>query len=175
MKYSQKFKDRMLEQLTGPGAKSAHSLSIEVGVAKSTLSHWLKKAKVSPMNKDKSRDLESPHRYWNTKTKIRIVRDAAGLADDKLGAFLRREGLHEADLQRIREEVMEAATEGFDARSRTRGKSPEARRIQALEKELTRKEKALAETAALLVLQGKLEAFLSSEDEEGDTKKKSGR
>jgi|TARA_B100001971_G_C18187232_1_gene536380 hypothetical protein len=98
-----------------------------------------------------------------------------GLGEKELGAFLRREGLHEADLQRIREEVMEAAAEGLDNRSRNRGKSPEAKRIRILEKELRRKEKALAETAALLVLQGKLEAFLDSEGEEGDTSKRSGR
>ena len=70
---------------------------------------------------------------------------------------------------------MDAAAEGFNIRKKSRGKSPEARRIDALEKELMRKEKALAETAALLVLQGKLEAFLTSEAEEGATKKTSGR
>ncbi len=173
MKYSPKFKERMLTQLVGPGAKSPIYLSKEVGVSKTTLYQWLKEAKIGSMSKAKN--TEYSHHRWSAKAKIRIVREASGLRDEELGAFLRKNGLHEAELQRLRDEVMEAAAEGFDVRKKSRGKSPEARRIQALEKELMRKEKALAETAALLVLQGKLEAFLASEAEEGATKKKSGR
>lgn len=41
------------------------------------------------------------------------------------------------------------------------------KRIRQLEKELNRKEKALAETAALLVLRKKLSAFYEDESEEG--------
>ena len=108
--------------------------------------------------------------------KIRIVREAAAAGDEGLGALLRREGLHEADLTRIREEVDEAALEGLRAKGRTRkrGLSPEQKRMRRLEKELARKEKALAEAAALLVLRGKVQAFLAA-DEEGDTDEESER
>ena len=57
---------------------------------------------------------------------------------------------------------------GFEASRPKRGLSSEQKRIRQLEKELKRKEKALAEAAALLVLRGKVQAFLSG-DEEGDT------
>ena len=67
----------------------------------------------------------------------------------------------------MREEVEQAATEGLRAKGRRRGLSPEQKKIRLLEKELVRKEKALAETAALLVLRGKVQAFLAAE-EEGD-------
>jgi hypothetical protein len=76
--------------------------------------------------------------------------------------------MHEADIESFREEVLSAAAEGFDARRpKRRGLSPEQKELRAVKKELLRKEKALAETAALLVLRGKVQAFFGA-DEEGD-------
>jgi len=96
-----------------------------------------------------------------------VVMEATA-AGDELGALLRREGLHEADLERFREEVLEAAAKGMEA-GRRRGPSREQKRVRQLEKELRRKEKALAEAAALLVLRKKAEAFFLSEEEGDDT------
>src|SRR5690606_26476430 len=84
----------------------------------------------------------------------RIVMAAAGLEESELGAFLRREGLHDEDLVRFREEVRAAAIAGLSAR-KTRGEKAEQRRIRELEGDLKRKDAALAETAALLVLRKK--------------------
>jgi hypothetical protein len=80
--------------------------------------------------------------------------------------------LHAADLERFRADVLEAATKGFEMERQSRGLSPEQKELRALKRELRRKDKALAETAALLVLRGKMQAFLSG-DEEGDTDEKS--
>ena len=63
--------------------------------------------------------------------------------------------------------MLEAAAKGFAAGRRTRGLSPEEKELRSLRRELARKEKALAGTAALLVLRGKVQAFLEA-DEEGD-------
>ncbi|WP_370469240.1 hypothetical protein [Lujinxingia vulgaris] len=109
-------------------------------------------------------------RHKPPKEKIRIVMQAAGLSDEELGAFLRREGLHEADLVRLRQEVLEAAEKGLSPQKQ-RVSEPENKELKRVKKELARKEKALAEAAALLVLRGKLEAYFS-EDEDDDTTKK---
>jgi transposase len=93
----------------------------------------------------------------------------ATAGESGLGALLRREGLHEADLERFREEVREAATRGFATGRRKRGLSPEEKQVRRLKKELARKEKALAEAAALLVLRKKAEAFFLWEEEGDDT------
>lgn len=50
-------------------------------------------------------------------------------------------------------------------------KSVESRRVRELERELRRKDKALAEAAALLVLQKKVQALWGDGDD--DTKKES--
>jgi hypothetical protein len=93
-----------------------------------------------------------------------VLHEATGLAGSELGALLRREGLHEADLAEWREQADRAA---LAALSGTRQRSADQRRIRKLESELKRKEKALAEAAALLVLSKKLNALWG--DEDGDT------
>ncbi|RAL19955.1 hypothetical protein DL240_13210 [Lujinxingia litoralis] len=98
--------------------------------------------------------------------------EAAGLSEEELGAFLRREGLHEADLVRLRQEVLEAAEKGLSPQKQ-KAAEPENKELKRVKKELARKEKALAEAAALLVLQGKLKAYFS-EDEDDDTTKTKG-
>lgn len=169
MQYSKKFKDRMLAKMMGPDARSANSLSTEVGVCQATLSRWLREAKVQGMANKKGRPRRAHQRQrWTPKEKVRVVMEATAAGEQGLGQLLRREGLHEADIERFRQEVLEAADKGFQAGRRRRGLSPEEKEIRALRKELKRKEKALAEAAALLVLRGKVQAFLAGE-EEGDT------
>ncbi len=95
--------------------------------------------------------------------------DSAELSDDELGEFLRRKGLHEAHLEEWRRQTIEAL-----APRRRRSKvSPEVKRIRELEKELLRKDKALAEAAALIVLKKKALAIWGDEDD--DTDPRSGR
>lgn len=97
--------------------------------------------------------------------KFRILALATSLPPEELGALLRREGLHHAQLEDWRKEVL-AALEG----SGTVPSSPQdRRRIQQLERELHRKDKALAEAAALLVLQKKYQGLLEDLQEEAST------
>lgn len=39
--YSEKFKRKLVQRMSGPGAISASALSKEIGVAQGTLSRWL--------------------------------------------------------------------------------------------------------------------------------------
>ena len=89
--------------------------------------------------------------------------EAAGLSQVDLGAFLRRSGLHEATLAEWRA----AALEGLGPR---RASGKESKRLRELERELRRKDRALAEAAALLVLQKKAHAIWGDEDESTDPK-----
>jgi transposase-like protein len=92
---------------------------------------------------------------------MRFVLDADGLTDQQLGELLRRRGVHREQLDAWR-----AQAEGFGEPTASR-RSPAGARIRALEREVARKDKALAETAALLVLQKKLH-LLFPEDREAE-------
>ena len=90
-----------------------------------------------------------------------MLAQAEGLAGEALGEFLRREGVHEADLAEWRN----AALVALGPRSKTPAVSGDARRVRELERELLRKDKALAETAALLVLKKKVQDYWGDEDD----------
>jgi transposase-like protein len=151
MKYSTKFKSKMVRRMTGPDSLSATALAADIGIAQSTLSRWLREAasgKVSAMPKTKTTKDKRPQ-DWTPGEKIAAVAEAAGLSDEELGAFLRRKGLHQAQLGTWRTTLIEALNSKLPRQAKV---SPEKRRVRELEKELRRKDKALAETAALLVL-----------------------
>lgn len=175
-KYTQRFRLQMVRRMIGPNRISASTLSAEVGVPQPTLSRWLREAgTVEAMhdNEPKPNPPESapPRRPqdWSPAEKFRIISEASGLDEQALGALLRREGLHAAQL----DEWRDAALSGLKPRPRRRGRTPQQKRIRKLEAELRRKDKALAETAALLVLQGKVEALWGAEG--ADTRGKSAK
>jgi transposase len=171
--YSEAFRNRMVERMSGHRPKSATALSREVGVPQPTLSKWLRDAAtVTSVSKRKPKPKESGSAAvtrpgaWSAEEKVRVVLESSGLADAELGSFLRREGLHEEDLARFREDVRSAAVAGLTAAKKPRGSTTEEqRRIKELERDLKRSQAALAETAAILVLRKKAVALWG---EEGD-------
>lgn len=177
MQYTDAIKARMIKRMTGPKAVSAATLSEESGICQPTLSRWLREAgTIGGVNRSKHKSAANRTgkrvQDWTTEEKLAAVVESASLADDELGAFLRRQGLHRSQLEQWREHASAGFTEG----QRKRGKSKpsqEQKRIRELERELRRKEKALAEVAALLVLQKKADALFGVEED--DTEPRSGR
>lgn len=163
--YSAKFREKMLKKMTGPGAWSASSLGRETGVPAATLSRWLREAKLGPMTDKKKSKTGSKRKRWTPEEMMRVVLEAAGADEAGRGAMLRREGLHEADLERFRKEMVDATYAASETRKRSRGPTAEQRRIKQLEKELKRKDRAIAEAAALAVLSKKVRALFPSEEE----------
>ena len=167
--HSEAFKSKLVQRLLMPSGPSARKLSQEVGIGQPTLSRWLREAttleSVTKRRKPKQ-PTATPTRpeARSAEEKLRLVLEAGGLADAELGEFLRRHGIHEADLAAWRK----AALGGLGVQPGASTRSNDARRVRELEKELRRKDKALAETAALLVLQKKVRAIWGDGDE--DTK-----
>jgi len=84
---------------------------------------------------------------WPAEKKLQTVQEYDGLADEESrGRFLRENGLYSVEIRRWREEMLAALNR------KPNRKDPKDQRIKELERELRRKEKALAETAALLTL-----------------------
>ena len=167
MEYSERFRSEMVAKMLGPQAVSANSLSKRVGVRQPTLSRWLREAKLSVVSKRSKVKEALRHRRvsgWSAEEKLRVVGASAGLDGSGLGELLRREGLHEADLTRFREEALT----GLSPKPRSSGPTPEMKRIAELERELRRKDKALAEAAALLVLRKKVDALWPAEGDDTD-------
>ena len=168
MKYSQSFRSSIVRRMTGRRALTATALSREVGIPQQTLSRWLRAAgRVGLVPAGESKLPRRPQ-DWSPQEILEAVVAAAGLSDEELGAFLRRKGIHQARLEQWRGRLLD----GLDDSAGRSRRSGDRRRIKALEKELRRKDKALAETAALLVLQKKVRELL--EGGEDDTPSGSG-
>ena len=177
LKYSHQFKSAMIHRLSGNNALSANRLSQEVGISQTTLSRWLRSAGVvQPGNFQDSRNAflkegsiektMTPKRPkdWTPEGKLQAVLEASQLPEEDLGAYLRKKGLHESNLKQWRQEILGALQNKVSGK-KSSGKSAEAKRIRQLERELVRKDKALAETAALLVLKKKAQAIWGDEDD----------
>ena len=179
MKYSEAFKSKMVEKMVGPNGRSASALSEEVGVPQPTLSRWLKSAGTVPsVAKSKKRgsrrrrraSADKPKRPqdWKPAEKLQAVLETASLSEDELGEWLRKNGLHEEHVEQWRQQIEKAALEALAPRRRSKKPSPEQERIRELQKELRRKERALAETAALLTLKKKADAIWGVVDDDTD-------
>jgi len=161
----------MIEKMLAPNAKTIAELARESGISDSTLYSWKSRAStVGAMNPPKK---PSRPDDWTLDEKVQALAEASSLTNEEFGAFLRRKGLHEADVQRWRRQIEDAFRKGSAGAGKARGNTAEARRIRELEKELRRKDKALAEAAALLVLKKKAQAIWGDEDE--DTTNGSGK
>lgn len=97
---------------------------------------------------------------WTAQEKMQAVIAYEGMDETEQGLYLRGQGLYSVDIQRWREEMLEALSK------KRKTKDPKDRRIHELEGDLRRKEKALAETAALLVLKKKAQAIWGDSEDE---------
>ena len=171
IQYSQQFRNRMVQKLVGPRALSASALSTEVGIPQATLSRWLKRAATIPSTMS-SADTDTKAHDWSPEEKVAFVLEATAIPNAELGALLRRRGVLEAQLNEWRRQVTDAAVASM--RPPTRGDreaaAADTKKIRQLERELLRKDKALAETAALLVLKKKAQAIWGDEDDDTDPK-----
>ena len=152
--FSLAFKQKMVARLTGKDAVSARQLALETCLRQQTLSRWLQEASSLPVMA-----ATRPRRAWSIEEKRRILAKASTGTGAELTDFLQREAVLQGEYEQWR---LALGEEGRASRATVK-------RIRALERELARKEKALAEAAALLVLKKKLQALELEEDEDDGT------
>lgn len=152
--FSVAFKQKMVQRLTGKEAVSALQLSRETGVRQQNLSRWLQEARSLPLVA--ARDVTE--HVFTLEQKARVLVEAAHLHGEQLHAYLEREGIKLVDFERWRIALQE---DGAQPRATSR-------RIRQLERELARKEKALAEAAALLVLKKTIVKAHRNEDDDAE-------
>lgn len=170
--YSAAFRTRMVSKLVGPNAISATQLSKETGLHQATLSRWVKEASTleRKMARKKS-PTPTPQppkqpQEWSPEEKLAIVLEASALSEGELGVYLRGKGIHAAVLEEWRRQAL-AGIQGTERASKLQ---VESRKVRELERELRRKEKALAEAAALLVLKKKAQEIWGDEDDDTSPK-----
>jgi transposase len=139
--------------MSAPENRSVRDVSEALNIPEPTLYLWRKEAQESG---DATVGAGKAPERWNAAAKFGVVMEAATLNEAELGRYCRERGLLVEQLKRWRGEIM-ATLSGKPVDGTE--KAADKKRIKELEKELRRKEKALAETAALLVLSRKYEAL----------------
>ncbi len=147
-----------MARLLPPESAPLEVVSREIGVGVDTLERW------------RSDSLSRParERAWTAAARLEAVITTAAMDEAAKSAWCREHGVYPQQLQQWRDSACQALTEPEEARASPQQTKHDRRRIKELEREVRRKDKALAETAALLVLSKKLEAIFNKDKGEDE-------
>lgn len=162
-KYSPEFRQQALVKAMGRGSRSLSDVASELGVNEGTLKHWLKISRKRERLGSFSSDEAS---HWSPSDRLLALQESHGLKGEALHAWCREKGLFEYQLVAWRDAFCsDRAPQPSEA---VRADKAELKALQhehdKLQRELLRKDRALAEAAALLVLQKKFQALLGGEE-----------
>jgi transposase len=143
--YSEEFKRKLVTKLLLPGGPTLMDLSREAGVHCTSLRHWVKfYGSENTMNKKTKK--------FGPTEKFKILLETAALDDNQLGEYIRKNGLHSSQLDEWKQETL-AALKSHAGRPQ---QDPEVKALKIkeknLEKEIYRKDRALAEMSARIIL-----------------------
>ena len=163
-RYTKQFKDSILERLNQPTNETVASISEDTGVPKGTIYQWIRDNNTSQSSEPINL---KPKNNWTSQDKFQIVLETATLSESELVQYCRRKGIYLEELNTWKEQCLNAnADTNLDPNKLKDSLKEEQNKSKALEKELRRKEKALAETAALLVLRKKAQAIWGEDGDE---------
>jgi len=159
---SQVVKETILKNaLTGD--RTIKALCDEFGISTSTYYYWKSQERKKvrhPMSSKRPQD-------WTPAEKLNAIKATAALNAEETAAWCRENGIYAHHIEQWEQELITGAshTERKLSRKERHERNRMRARVKELEKELNRKDKALAETTALLVLKKKLEEYLGEGEE----------
>ena len=163
-RYPAERKEAILKQMMPPMNKSVSVLTRENGITEQTLYTWRRNLKSQgvpvPGNGKNAEE-------WSSNDKFSVVLETAHLNEAQLAQYCRSKGLFVEQIVEWRRACQEANASSVDRNREQRDQSKSDRKaIKQLKKELQRKEKALAEAAALIILRKKAQATWGDPEED---------
>lgn len=154
-RYGQAFKDKAVARLLPPESAGLEVVAREVGVSAGTLERWRAGALASGRRSG----------GWTPVARLEAVITTASMSEADKGAWCRAQGLFPSELDEWRQAAT-ASLGASEAAATSANARADRRRIRELERDLRRKDKALAEAAALLVLSKKLAGLFPKDADE---------
>ncbi len=148
-RYSKAFKEQAISKVLQRGDKTIQCIADELNVNLFTLKNWLKKPRTTPMT---DTPMNKRPADWSMAERFALLMESVALEGEALNAFCRQHGIFPHHLDVWKDEFIKK-TDKAEQSGKSRSDKSLRDEIKQLEKELNRKEKALAEAAALLVLQ----------------------
>lgn len=161
---SSEAKAMIVNKALNRGDKSIESIAKDNNISDSTLYLWLKCCRENPGWPEKKNSLMDCSELTRTKQFNHLV-NVAKLDEMSLGAYCRQNGLYSHQLQQWKEGFMKMNEPKQQANEKAKLKALKAEN-DALKKELRRKDKALAEASALLVMKKKADLIWGKDEEE---------
>ena len=165
-RYSEVVKADVRRRMSPLMRQSVARISEELGIHVVTLYNWRKtwrlQGEVVPAS-------EKDPDGWSDADKFTVVLETAGLNATELSTYCRERGLYPEQVERWRQASQDANEKPVltlkEQKELERLRAQDQKEIKRLKQELRRKEKALAEAAALLIAAKKIQAFWG---EDGD-------
>ena len=161
-RHSAEFKEHALAKARARGARTIESVANELNLSVFTLKGWLRTSpKHSAVPVDVALPSEGAASTWSAAQRLQALMQSHALYGEALHAWCREHGVFAHQLTQWRQDFCSPPRQAQDERA-------QLRELQGcneqLQRELRRKDKALAEAAALLVLQKKFQALWGDED-----------
>jgi transposase-like protein len=158
--YSEGFKEQALSKALQRGDRTIHSVAEELNVSYFTLKGWMKRKSQEGRAGGVAR--EKRPQDWSLAERLAALQESHGLEGEALSSWCRGKGLFVHHLVQWKAEFCQRDGDSGAGRAEMRALKEANQRLQ---RELSRKEKALAEAAALMMLQKKYQALLGGEAE----------
>jgi transposase-like protein len=157
-RYGKEFKDKAVARLLPPESSAIEVVSREIGISVGTLERWRAEALAQPQQQ----------RTWTAAARFEAVLATAAMDEETKSAWCREHGIYPQELAAWRQSATQALAGSSEERATPQQTKQDQRRIKELERELRRKDKALAEAAALLVLSKKVQAIFNKDKGEDE-------
>ena len=155
--HSQEFKESIVQKVTTPGGPTIMQLSEKTGIHHTSIRNWIKiYANNFSMKKSKE---------WTPEERLEVIIKTSAMSENELGEFLRANGLHSTELEEWKQLFYSAHKPVGRPKL-----DPELISLRADKKELSmdlkRKDKALAEMAARIILIKKTQLLFGENEED---------
>lgn len=163
-RYTKEMKDAVLDRMMPPQNESIKSIHEDLGISRQTLYKWRKQARetgqATPGN-------DKVSGRWSSEDKFLVVLETYSMTQTELAEYCRKKGLYKEQIDAWRASCLGANSGEVNQTKRlSQELKEEKRRTAEVEKDLRKKEKALAEAAALLLLRKKARAIWGDPEDE---------
>ena len=172
-RFNQSFKIQAVEKALNPNNSSSQKvMSQELGIGYSTLQKWIRQSReqvfdIQPesgfINTGEIMKEKRPQ-DWSPEEKLNRVTICSARSEEEINQLCREQGLYPHHINQWKADFLSEKKVNGQPQSQAFIKSLRAEN-KALKKELNRKDKALAETAALIVLQKKVNAIWGNDED----------
>jgi hypothetical protein len=172
--HSTEFREQALGKARARGERTLESVAAELNISLGTLKGWLKRSSAEGAGLPHAATLPGDvlARQWTPAQRLLALNESHALSGPELHAWCREKGLFEHQLTQWRDAFCAAAQPPAASVAEQRIANAALRELQGrheqLQREMRRKDRALAEAAALLVLQKKFQALVLQQSEGED-------